>query len=987
MKQNWSDSELDEFWSPADLERTLLDQRTEHGRLGFAILLKFFQLEGRFPVYHKEVPRDAVEFLAETLDLPVSAWDTFSFKARSAERTRARIRDFLGFRSATVADGEKIQDWLKQEILPHDQEPSYLRAAVQDWCKQLRIEPPTADRINRLIGASVRNFENEFFAEIKAQLLPETLTRLDNLLNTAIQEEQDAEGNVEYQASVFGALKTDPGRVGLASVEKEVTKLESTQELRFPDKLFSGVSSKILNRYRLRAATEPAREIRRHPEPIRYALLAMFCWQRRREIIDGLMDLLIQIIHRISVRAEKKVYAEMIGDLDKVDGKNRLLFRLAEAAIKQPEGMVKDVLFPVVDEETLQALVKEYYAQGPSYQRHIHTLIRRSYSHHYRRMVPLILETLTFRSNNTAHQPVIAALDWLRAHHNDRRQFISRDEVPIDGVVRSQFQEILLDTGPEGDERINRIDYEICVLQTLRERLRCKEIWVEGADRYRNPDEDLPLDFDANREAYYQALQQPMDADQFITTVQQAMRQWLGELDTGLPINPMVRLRPKGKNRIVLTPSDPQPEPVQLLRLKTEVGRRWPMTSLLDVLKETDLRVGFTEAFKSLGSRENLDRETLQHRLLLSLYGLGTNAGLKRMVSSNRDVTYSELLYIRRRYIEKTALREAIRRVINATFAARLTHIWGEGTTACASDSKKFGSWDQNLMTEWHIRYGGRGVMIYWHVEKKSTCIYSQLKRCSSSEVAAMIEGVLRHCTDMTIDKQYVDSHGQSEVAFAFSYLLGFDLLPRLKAIASQKLYRPETGRPEDYLNLQPILTRPINWDLIRQQYDEMIKYATALRLRTAETETILKRFTRENLKHPTYQALMELGKAIKTIFLCRYLSAEALRQEIQEGLNVVENWNGANGFIFYGKGGEIATNRLEDQELAVLSLHLLQASLVYINTLMIQHVLAEPVWLQKMEPADFRGLSPLIYYHVNPYGIFELDMTQRLPIEIRLVA
>ena len=48
-------------------------------------------------------------------------------------------------------------------------------------------------------------------------------------------------------------------------------------------------------------------------------------------------------------------------------------------------------------------------------------------------------------------------------------------------------------------------------------------------------------------------------------------------------------------------------------------------------------------------------------------------------------------------------------------------------------------------MTEWHIRYGGRGVMIYWHVEEKSACIYSQLKRCSSSEVAAMIEGVLRH--------------------------------------------------------------------------------------------------------------------------------------------------------------------------------------------------------------------------------------------------
>ena len=79
-----------------------------------------------------------------------------------------------------------------------------------------------------------------------------------------------------------------------------------------------------------------------------------------------------------------------------------------------------------------------------------------------------------------------------------------------------------------------------------------------------------------------------------------------------------------------------------------------------------------------------------------------------------------------------------------------------------------------------------------------------------------------------------------------------------------------------------------------------MIKYATALRLGTAETEAILKRFTRNNFKHPTYLAFAELGKPIKTIFLCRYLHSKALRREIQEGLNVIETWNGANSFILY---------------------------------------------------------------------------------------
>jgi hypothetical protein len=64
-----------------------------------------------------------------------------------------------------------------------------------------------------------------------------------------------------------------------------------------------------------------------------------------------------------------------------------------------------------------------------------------------------------------------------------------------------------------------------------------------------------------------------------------------------------------------------------------------------------------------------------------------------------------------------------------------------------------------------------------------------------------------------------------------------------------------------------------------------------------------------------------------------------------------------------------------------------LQACLVYVNTLMIQRVLADPLWFNRMRPEDLRGLTPLIYAHVNPYGYFELDMETRLPIEQLQVA
>ncbi len=602
-----------------------------------------------------------------------------------------------------------------------------------------------------------------------------------------------------------------------------------------------------------------------------------------------------------------------------------------------------------------------------------------AYSHYYRGVLMPVLDALTFRSNNAVHRPVIDALAVLQANRDSRRQYYDVDEVPIEGVIPKKWRHIVIDLAKDGTERVNRIDYEVCVLRALRKRLRIKEIWVDGADRYRDPEQDLPADFDEKRDSYYDMLKAPKDAKDFIEQVQASQRQWLKTLNDGLPRNSKVKLRKQGKNIIHLSPYAALTEPPNTAALKREIGQRWSDVELIDIAKEVDLRLNFTSASRTTASREVLDPAVLQRRLLLCLFGVGTNVGLKRIASQQPSVTVDELRYVKRRYVNKDALRAAVAEIVNGTFAIRQAAIWGEATTSCASDSRKFGAYDQNLMTEWHARYGGRGIMIYWHVDRNSTCIYSQLKRCSSSEVAAMMEGVLRHCTDMEVTQQYVDTHGQSEVAFAFSYILGFDLLPRFKLIARQKLAMVDADDAKHYANLEAILTRAIKWDLIAQQYDEIIKYTTALKLGTADSEAILRRFTRATPMHPTYQALAELGKAIKTIFLCRYLHEESLRREIHEGLNVVENWNSANNFIFYGEKGEIATNRIEDQELAMLSLHLLQACLVYVNTLFIQEVLAEPAWRERMTVDDWRALSPLIYHHVNPYGRIELDMEQRL--------
>ena len=237
-------------------------------------------------------------------------------------------------------------------------------------------------------------------------------------------------------------------------------KLDLIRRLELPPDLFDHTPIQELERYRQRVAVEASFELRRHPEPQRLTWLAAFAYVQGRAITDSLVDLLIETIHHIGARAERKVERELLEDLKRVTGKQTLLFELADAALAHPEGIVREVVFPVVGEQTLRDLVREWKATGPTYRTTLRTVIRNSYSGHYRQVVPQL------------------------------------------------------------------------------------------------------------------------------------------------------------------------------------IAEAWPMTSLLDMLKETDLRLNFTDALRSPTSYETFDRAILRPRLLLCLHGIGTNAGLQRMNAAQHGATY-----------------------------------------------------------------------------------------------------------------------------------------------------------------------------------------------------------------------------------------------------------------------------------------------------------------------------------------------------------
>jgi TnpA family transposase len=299
-------------------------------------------------------------------------------------------------------------------------------------------------------------------------------------------------------------------------------------------------------------------------------------------------------------------------------------------------------------------------------------------------------------------------------------------------------------------------------------------------------------------------------------------------------------------------------------------------------------------------------------------------------------------------------------------------------TGMAAADGSKFEVYENNLMSEYHIRYGGYGGIAYHHVSDTYIALFTHFINCGVWEAVYILDGLLKNTSDIQPDTLHADTQGQSTTVFGLSYLLGIKLMPRIRNWQDYKFFRPSQDAVYEYID--PLFKDVIDWQLIRTHWQDLMRVVLSIQAGKFLPSMLLRKLGSYSRKNRLYQAFRELGRAVRTIFLLEYISDRGLRREITACTNIVEGYNHFLDWIFFGKEGIITENDPEQQEKRVKYLDLVASAVILHNavdlSVVIQQLTAEGV---KIDRAMLATLSPYLTGHLKRYGDFVIDL-QSIP-------
>ncbi len=955
-------------YTPSAAEtRFVFDQfRQAPTRVLILTQLKLLQRLGYMPVL-SDVPMAIVDHICSVLGVRPVPRTTVTRYDRSGSKSRHQkiLREHVRIKPIDSATYRWLAEVAEHAARTKAELPDIINVMLEELVRR-RYELPPLATLSRIAGHA-RSQLHEAIYGAYVDSLDETLkARLDALFLTRAGQTR------------WDDLKREPKRPGpreIASFLEHIRTMNALadglppapQMLSVPKRMQFITEARALDVHEMRAL-KPAK---------RYTLAGLFIFSQRQKALDDVAEIFIKTVRNLESTAKLRLQQYQLANADQL-----------QTLVSQ----FRDVLNVLQDDETPAAMrilqmraalgddpdsvlirCNEHIAQAGN---HIFPFLLAP----YKKLRSLLFQCLDLLSLKASSQDdaLLRALAWIQQYRTSRREYLLLSDadlaqLPFDWVPEKWERCVL----PDGCSArlLHRKYLELCAFSQVMHELNSGDIYVEGSDHYDDPREHQ-VSWDEFRQElprYGEVVDYPIDGRAFTQKLKEDLGNLADTVDAGFPRYDHVEI---GEQGLILHRHDKKPEPPNLTLISQAVAASMRPVSILDILTETEQWLDLHRLFGPLSGFESKIDDP-RKRFITTLFCYGCNLGPTQTARSVKNLSRKQVAWLNLKHVTEERLDKATVKIINAYNQFTLPKFWGSGKRVSA-DGTKWNLYEQNLLSEYHIRYGGYGGIGYYHVSDMYIALFSHFIPCGVHEAVYILDGLIKNASDIQPDTVHGDTHAQSAPVFGLAHLLGIDLMPRIRDIKDLIFYKPDRRRR--YKNIESLFRASIDWLLIERHFPDMLRVAISIKAGRMTPSTILRRLGSGSVKNKLYFAFRELGRVIRTMFLLRYINDPEMRQTIHAATNKSEQFNDFAKWLMFG--GEVIAENLRHEQRKVIKYNQLVANMVILyNVQWMSRKLK--VLQEKGHPIDadvLQALSPYRRDHINRLGSYLLDLHRKAP-------
>jgi TnpA family transposase len=985
LKTQISKKTLDRVYAPSADEISFAKKhsRTLQNRVCILTLLKCAQRLGYFVVL-SAIPRSIPEYIAKQVGCRCSLK---MLRLYDDGRTRTyhikNIRSFLNIKPpdkdarSTALKTMEHSAYTKEDIV------DILNVGIEELIR-LRYELPKFDHLIRLAYQARKTTNASIYTTVNDAILESTRNQLEKLLTVA----------PETNRSLWDQLRQDPGKVTIKEIDKAIERLLWIRSLDFPFDPFSSIPYAKFRHFAMEAKSFNANRIGAVVQPKRSVLMAAMIKSALARNIDDIMIMIVKKAGKIQRAGKIRLDEYLETNRDNTDRIVTSYMSIHEHAFDDTE----------MDSEQKLAAIQRILNQSPelvdfsaqhtvygskNYCRFLWPLFRGSRAAFFK-----ALKQLEFVSSSS-DQALLQAIAFARAHHRSRSQWISREAIDPDTGQTITMEDLswipdkwwYLVTGQKRrqkvPEKIDRHQFEVCLFFELINELKCADMCIVGSEDFSDPTDQLVSMEELWKKLprYAEVVGLPIDTVGFIAYTKTHLNTQAQKHEAAYPNNMEFSVKPNGDLWLArLKAKDTVPGVDELTEM---IKYRMPQRNILDIIVNTLKTLNWCKSFGPISGFESKIKDPLMS-YAVATFCYGCNLGPMQTERSLPVLSRKHLEWINRRHITEEKLEKAINVLVNGYNRFLLPTYWGTGETASA-DGTRWDVYENNLVSEYHVRYGSYCGIGYYHVSDKNIALFSRFIPCGVYEASFILDPFFPNKSDIKPHTGYGDTHAQSLTVFGLAYLLGIQLMPRIARWKDLKIYK---FPGESYPNIESMFTvEEIDEGLIAKYLVDMQRVAVSILEGRISPSFILRKLTSGTRKNKLYYAFQELGKVVRSAYLLKYLRKPELRRTVNNATTGSERFNDFIQFVTFGNRGTIAANSRDEQRKIIKYGHLVANILIFMNvhdqSKIMSELIQEGHVITKEQAAC---LAPYRKANTNRFGAYFLDeLRDSIPIDYRL--